>query len=356
MLNPSMVMKLAVLFGFRHSTRRKVYQKLSAMTGNGLGLEATLQLLHERAAEHRQLHALILQEAHSRMLTGGTLATALEGSIPEEEFMLIKSGVNSGDIPHSLELCSKLIVLKNKIKTAVQEALFEPILLLCLITLLFLIVSRVVVPQLSLITDPSTWNGAAAAMYQLSEFIDSPVGIIILTGIFALLVTVFATLPSFTGKARTVCDRIAPWSIYRLIHGAIWLFTLATLLKASIQLNNILEEGIRSSQSSPWLKERLRAVHAQLSIGKNLGRALLDAGYNFPAKDIVEDLFIYAELPGFHERLYSISEEWLEEGIERIQYTCKTLNLILKLSIGLIIGFIVLFTTTFYQQLGNIAG
>jgi hypothetical protein len=38
---------------------------------------------------------------------------------------------------------------------------------------------------------------------------------------------------------------------------------------------------MNSSQSSAWLKERLKAVHAQLAIGKNLGQALADSGYQF---------------------------------------------------------------------------
>ncbi|WP_430735321.1 type II secretion system F family protein [Halodesulfovibrio aestuarii] len=356
MWSPDLNLKLAVLLSFRHNTRRNLYEKISAMVRNGLGLEATLLLLQKRAAKRNSWNTIILREAHSRMLTGGTLATAFEGNIPDEEYMLIKSGVDSGEIPHSLELCSKLIKQKQKIKTAVQEAISYPALMLSLLTLLLLVVSRFVVPQLGLISDPSTWNGEAALLYQVSRFIDSPAGIIILGAMFCSMIAVFATLPTFTGKVRVVCDRFPPWSIYRLIHGAIWLFTLATLLRASVQLNTILEDTMNSSQSSAWLKERLKAVHAQLAIGKNLGQALADSGYQFPDKDLIEDLYVYASLPGFHERLYSIAEEWMAAGIERIKQICKLINLILMLNIGMFTGLIILSINSFQQQLGNIAG
>jgi hypothetical protein len=71
---------------------------------------------------------------------------------------------------------------------------------------------------------------------------------------------------------------------------------------------------------------------------------------------LIEDLYVYASLPGFHERLYSIAEEWMAAGIERIKQICKLINLILMLNIGMFTGLIILSINSFQQQLGNIAG
>ena len=339
---------------FGANARLKFYQKLGAMVRNGIGQQATLKLMQKRLADRNKPMQHILAEAHIRMLNGATLSAAFEKLIPDEEYMLIKSGVDSGDVPNALELCCNLIKLKQKIIAAVRKSIGGPALLFSLVIILMLIVSRYVVPQLSLISDPTSWRNEAAMLYQFARFVDSPVGFIFFSCLTIVVMLVFATLPYFTGTVRIKLDKIPPWSVYRLIHGSIWLFTLATLLKANVLLNNVIEDSLNSPQVTRWLRERLQAVHAQLAIGKNLGEALVDCEYDFPDEELNEDLLIYASLPQFHSALYAISKEWLEDGIERIETTCKTLNISLIAVVAIFTGFIVLSVNSLQNQLGTI--
>lgn len=350
----SLPLSIQTALFFKTNARLRFYKKLSAMIRNGMGQQATLKNMQKRLEDRHKPMQHILAEAHTRMLNGATLAAAFEKLIPDEEYMLIKSGVDSGEVTNSLELCCDLIKMKQKIGTAVWKALSGPAILISLIIMLMLVVSRYVVPQLSLFSDPNAWTGGAAMLRQFAMFIDSPVGLFLLGGFILALVGVLATLPYFTGPLRIKLDKIPPWSVYRLVHGSIWLFTLATRLKANALLNNTIEESLNSPQISKWLQERLQAIHAQLAIGKTLGEALVDCGYDFPDEELNEDLLIYASLSEFYSALYTIAKEWLETGIEWIEKTCLSINICLFVVVGMFVGFIVLSVTSLQNQLGTL--
>ncbi|MCT4533762.1 type II secretion system F family protein [Halodesulfovibrio sp.] len=353
MLASANKLRLAAFLFFGSKVRRKFYLRLAAMTENGLGLNDVLEVMQQRMKRKRNPLHLILTEALERMQSGGSLADSLQGFIPDAEYMLIKSGVDSGDIPNALELACGLIDAKQKIVTAITKALSYPALLCGLIVLFLLVVTRYVVPKLSLIVDPTQWKGSAAVLYSVALFVNSPIGVLTLCAFLGLIATMLATLPHFTGKARIVCDKLPPWSLYRLILGSIWLFTLATMLKANVQLSVALDDMLLSAKRNGWLAERIEAIRAQLNLGKTIGEALDDSGFQFPDEELVEDLLIYAALPGFDARLYSIAEQWLEQGIERIEVQCKAINGgFLVIMLGILCG-IGLAVTSLQQQIGH---
>ena len=343
---------IASLF-FSGKTRRKFYLKLAAMTENGLGLNDALENMQKRLArKHDPLH-LLLSEALVRMQSGASLADAFQGFIPDAEYMLIKSGVDGGDLPNTLELTCGLIKAKEKIITAIVQALSYPALLCSLLLVFLLVLSQFVVPQLALIVDPTRWEGGAATLYSVAVFIGTPSGIIMLCGMAGGFIATMTTLPHFTGRLRVKCDKLPPWSLYRLIHGSIWLFTLATMLKANVQLSVVLDDMLESTKRNGWMLERIQAIRAQLNLGKSLGEALDDCGFNFPDAELVEDLLIYSTLPGFDTRLYTIAKQWLEQGIERIKTQCKILNFALLIAIIALLCGIALAVSSLQQQLGH---
>ncbi|SHJ06438.1 type II secretion system F family protein [Halodesulfovibrio aestuarii] len=343
---------IAALF-FSGKKRCKFYQKLAAMTENGLGLNDALESMQRRLERKHDPQHLLLSEALVRTQSGDSLADAFHGFIPDAEYMLIKSGVDGGDLPNALELTCGLIDAKEKIVSAIVQALSYPVLLCSLLMVFLLVLSHYVVPQLSLIVDPESWRGGAAILYSVAVFISSPTGVLFLISTFGAVVLSMATLPHFTGKLRIKCDKLPPWSLYRLIHGSIWLFTLATMLKANVQLSVVLDDMLESSKRNRWMSERIQAIRAQLNLGKSLGEALDDSGFNFPDEELVEDMLIYSTLPGFDSRLYTIAKQWLEQGIDRIKAQCKALNFGLLIAILTTLCGIALAVSSLQQQLGQ---
>lgn len=338
---------------FTPAVRIRVYRKLAAMTRHGVSVAESLSYIKERYSKNRNPMASVLAVVSERMHSGSKLHEALQGFIPAEESMLIQSGVNSGKLHEALELSVTLIKARLKIISSMWKSLSYPATLFCAIIGLLLMLSSYVMPKFAKISDPELWQGSAHTLYQISKFIDSTAGTLLLIGLIAALFIALATIRIWTGKIRVHFDSIPPWSFYRLIIGSLWLFTLSTLMKSGIQLSQAMNDMLATPGTSPWLKERLLSVKAQLNLGKSLGVALDDSGYQFPARMIVEDLRVYSKLPGFDEQLHLIAEEWLEEGMETIQVQAKIINRGCIIGIVFIIAGIVLAMSSMNQQLGQ---
>jgi type II secretory pathway component PulF len=213
-----------------------------------------------------------------------------------------------------------------------------------------------VVPELALAIDPKTWTGAAGFLYDFTSFVSSPAGLIAFFVFVGILVVVMGSLSRWTGPTRLYVEKIPPWSIYRLFVGSIWLFTVATLLRARIPLDTIFKDMLASGIMRPWLAERVTFINYRYRAGGDFGSILLHLNMNFPDKDLVEDLAIFSALPNFHTNLYEIAKEYLDDGIERISKQAKILNVVALCSIaGLVCMFFLAFGSI-QQQFGSMSG
>ena len=122
-----------------------------------------------------------------------------------------------------------------------------------------------------------------------------------------------------------------PWSIYRLTVGTVWLYTIATRMSAGHQLSQILE-SMRNS-ATPYLGEILDGILRQSRHGGDFGYALQASGMDFPSREIVGDLRVYARMPGFQQHLMEIADSWLDEGIAAVAGASKKLSLFVNLLI-----------------------
>jgi type II secretory pathway component PulF len=333
--------------------RARVYKKMAAMTGHGIGVVTCLEYQQRQFAKRRHPAALVLRETLESINAGHRLDTALQQYIPPTEAMLIGSGLSSGNLGQALELCVQIIEARRKIVANMVQALSYPALLSLLFVILLVVLSRMVVPQLAGILDPSVWQGGARILYQVAVFVDSTPGIITFVCLGTIAFLSLATLPLLTGGFRTILDRIPPWSFYRLIIGTLWLFTLSTLLQAGVQLTHAVDDMLERAETNRWLRERLMAMRSQLNIGNDLGGALENIGFDFPDQELVDDIRIYATLPDFDQQLQSIAVQWLEESMLRISAQAKVINTacisgIIALLIGL--GMAV---SSLQQQLGQ---
>lgn len=341
---------------FNDEVRIKTWRKLSSFLRHKVTDRQALTVLRDRYAERKHPLSGLFTAVIEQFDKGHGLDEAFFGWIPQEEAMLIRGGSKSNNLASALLDCATLIDSKREIKQSVYKAMAYPILILGMLLVLLLTVSFYVVPELANMTDPASWTGSAAVLYRISAFIASPMGMIVL-----LLVVVFTTasmvsLPYFTGSLRVQLDNKPPWSIYRLLTGSVWLFTVATLLKANISLDVILADMLENDSMKPWLRERVSKIQVGYKEKGSFGTLLLSLGMNFPDKELVEDLAIYASLPGFQDNLYSISKEWLEDGVEKVSAQARVLNSVLLLGIVSFVCLLGLAITSMQQQLTNTMG
>lgn len=344
---------IARLF-FGAGVRARVWKKLSTQLNNKMRLEESLRMLHGQSVERRSP----LAELYKKMLTvtgdGLPLGAALEGLASQEETTLITSAQSAGRLSEGLELAAKVLTAKADIRKGVLSAIAYPCVLLGVVVVMMVVVSLHVMPQLTLIADPRTWTGAPYLLWLQSEFIASWKGVAFAIGSVCLLAAIFASFSFWTGRLRRIADRFVPWSLYRLTVGTVWLYTVATRMRAGHQLSQVLAD--MAEKASPYLREIVVAVLHHSRAGQDFGSALNKSGMNFPSADIVDDLCIYAKMPSFQENMMDIADLWLVEGVEDINKKAGKLKSVMFLLIISQLLLVALAVSGLQSQLGQSGG
>jgi type II secretory pathway component PulF len=336
---------------FGRKERVRVWRKMATQLSNGIPLAESVRILHTQSVQSKLVTARIYETLLTHIASGHTLATGISEYASPEEVMLLSSGQAAAKLPDSLKLAAELMIAKGKIISAIVGALAYPATLSLVFCAVLLMVSVFVMPDLAVASDPSKWSGMAGVLYVVTSFINSWGGAVVFT-IMALLP--FAAIASFsvwTGPYRLYVEKIPPWSIYRLMVGCVWLLTMGTLLRSKMQLSRALENMVTSENTTPYLRERVRAIAEQSRMGRNLGDAMFESGFGFPDREIVDDMRVYANLPGFEDKLYELAFQFLDDGIERIQRSAKTLNSVCLLAIISLVLCLALAVVGIQQQL-----
>jgi type II secretory pathway component PulF len=319
---------LLARMSFSSVVRQRTWKKLAAQTRHGMSLDQSLRQMQNRAMLRRSASALVYTRVLEYLGLGHNLGASLTGFASPEETLLISSGQRSGKLSDGLELAANLLVARQQIIRSVAGALAYPVFLLGMCLVLLFTLSIVVMPKFAMLSNPASWHGAAALLYVVTAFVASPMGGIVLLLLIGSVATGLLTLPVWTGRLRLHVEDVPPWSIYRLTVGAVWLFTLSTLMRSGMQLSHIMENMLNSDNVSPYLRERILAMSEESGTGKNLGDAMHDCGMNFPDGELIDDLRVYAALPGFHHRMHELAKEWMHDGVELVQRQARLINML----------------------------
>ena len=197
--------------------------------------------------------------------------------------------------------------------------------------------------------DRTTWTGTAGTVSDLAFAVHayvSPISI----ALIGTAVLIYATLDLWTGWVRNKFDRLPPWSIYRMWNGIGFMLALAGFSEAGEQVNKSVWR--MQNQSSPWLRERLSAIHDWLS-EVNIGEAMERAGHDFPDRGLIGELRAYADQKGFAAMLTKISYQMAEETERRIGGAAKVLNGATMLLVFLSIALLMLGLFDLNSQMSN---
>ena len=335
---------------FGKAVRQRSWKKLAAQTRHGLSLEGSLRQMYQRAEAQGSPLGRVWLDVLQQMDAGHSLGVALASFVPVDEIMLISSGQQSGQLPEGLDLAVRLLDARRKITSAVVGAVAMPLLLFVLSLALLVFVAVYFVPDLAQLSDPDTWVDSARTLHLFSAALATPpgLGICVLLGLSP--VGLLAALPLWTGPLRTRLDKYPPFSLYRLTVGSVWLFSLATLMRAGRPIGTVLD-AMLDMRLSPWLRERIQAVREVYEGGKGLGEALHETRLGFPDPEIIDDLRVYATLPGFDDQLYALASDWMRDGVEYIEQQAAVLKTLCYILISLLIGWIVIGMNSIQNQL-----
>lgn len=250
------------------------------------------------------------------------LSEALRDWLPSAECAILAAGESSGNLAQACQMAGKFARQQGGMWRQVIGAFAYPIfLILCVMGVLYLI-AGVVLPSMEIkradIYSPLTQLTIFAAQaVQDYWFIAVTAPILIAFGITM-------SLPRWCGAWRTKADRIAPWSFYRRIQGALFLYSFAVLQKSGLPLQGAL--AILASTATPYLKSRINAAMYGVRQGYNLGESFRHAGHEFPDWEALPVLESMSSQSGFADALIEYAENWLDDTTYFIEKYSKRAN------------------------------
>jgi type II secretory pathway component PulF len=168
-------------------------------------------------------------------------------------------------------------------------------------------------------------------------------------GLVGLISVVWLSLPIWTGRLRTLFDKLPPWNIYKLQTSVGWLMSLAAMVSAGVSVPDALR--LLMDSSNRYLANILEETLHHIVNGENLGSALALTGKDFPTSEIVGDLMIYSDMNDFAQNLDDIAKDYMEESVRRMESISSMLNSIGIILVSIIIGWIVLGTFQMQEQI-----
>jgi len=327
---------------FIDTVRLRLYRKIAKMLSNGLPLLKILEELHARASEQgkksKEPLAIILDDCRRTVQNGRLLSEGLEPWVPKSEQMILMAGEQSGRLETALLSVVTVVQAGKKINSVIIGGIAYPITVLCLAAVYIYLFGTQVIPQFTRMIDPTSWHGPARSLYLMSEWVQQWM-LVSIAAVVALFVLLILSMPRWRGTLRIFADRYPPYSIYRLKEGSSFLMAFAALQSAGVTVEKALMR--LADMAHPWLRERLAGALLGVRSGLNCGEALRNAGYEFPSREVIDDLCVYAEYKGFAEALKLMADEWMEEGVETISLRMKLLNGISIVVLAVVIGWLV---------------
>lgn len=329
------------MFKVDKTGRRRLWLKLAKLISNGVPILQALETLNSRriasgGAKHP--HAIAFGEWIRGIQNGSRLSSMLEGWTGDDERMLISAGEQSGTMEKAFISAARVMEARAQINSAVFNGLAYPFVLLMLAFGVLYLFGFKIIPAFSKIASPDKWHGLARMMVEVSLFAQHWLWLVAV--LIAVVITAFFfSLPRWDGPMRVRLDRYAPYGIYRVMHGSTWLIGLSALVEAGLRVETALQQ--LSSTASPWLRTRIDACLHGTRSGLNVGEALARSGYEFPDREIIDDLGVYSSLSGFDVALSVLGKEWLEESVAQIKGRMGVVFGVSLLIVGFVIAFMV---------------
>ena len=327
--------------GSATNDRLKVYKKLASLLGNRFSLMSALDIMYDSITDcgknPSEPMAIAIASWGKSLQNGYAFSDALKGWAPSRERLMLSVG-DMSDLESALLNLIKVAEGTQKMLKPIIGAITYPSFLLLMSVLVIYAIGAYMVPPMEEAAPNARWSGTAKDLVAVSHWIQEN-WLLAFSFFPTLFITIYATIGVWTGPTRKAIDDCPPWSLYKMFMGITWLLSLSALIKAGVPISVALS-NLRKD-SNRYLQERIDKAMDFIKNGDNLGQALSKTKLNFPDKDVVADLRIYAELDNFEEALDKLANDWLDESAEAVEAKASVLNMVAMFAISGIIAWAV---------------
>ncbi|EGH9360825.1 conjugal transfer protein [Salmonella enterica] len=269
----------------------------------------------------------ILQECSDNLKAGFSLSESLREWIPDQELSIIESCDIAGKVANGFLNAMFIAEGTDKIVKSIKSSLL-------IMTYMFLLSFGVVamfcvllVPTLKESVPLDRWNGIQLCVWYFYVLI-TDYWYVLLSLVCLTSYLSYWSLSKWTGNARFYFDKLPPYSIYKRLNGATFILNINAMLSAGIPMDSAINNMVDSCES-PWMLERLEALHASIESGvANLGIALDEIGYDFPGDAAIIKMKSLFETSNSEGSLKRFAEKWLEKTVSSVEKTGEVLRIL----------------------------
>ena len=341
-------------FVFRLNTEKRIalLRKLASLLRNDFTLMNALGRLEmiesNNGKNPNEPFAIVMRQWQKNLERGMSFSDTTRGWLKDEETLLVTSG-NISNLVIALENTVRVVESEGRIRRAVRNAVAYPLFLLVLTFGIIVMVGIYLVPPLIEVAgNDVVWRGTARGLIAMSDFTVRYWYVFTLGFMLAVFV-IALSLNNWSGRLRAVFDKLPPWNIYKIHISVGWLMSLSSMISAGITMPDALR--MLADNASRYLRSILEEVLHYIANGDNLGVALSRSERDFPNKEIIGDLMIYADMVDFDKNMTSVANDYLDDSVRRMESISNVLNSIGIMLVSAIIAWVVLGTFQMQDQI-----
>ena len=339
---------------FRLNTEKRIamLRKLASLLRNDFTLMNALGRLEmiesNNGKNPNEPFAIVMRQWQKNLERGLSFSDTTRGWLPDEETLLVTSG-NISNLVIALENTVRVVEGEGRIRRAVRNAVAYPLFLLLLTFGIIVMVGLYLVPPLIEVAGSDViWRGAARGLIAMSDFTVEYWYIFAIV-FLGLIFTIWLSLDNWSGRLRAAFDKLPPWSIYKIHISVGWLMSLSSMISAGITMPDAIR--MLADNAPKYLRSILEETLHYIANGDNLGVALSRTGRDFPNKEIIGDLMIYADMVDFDKNITSIANDYLDSSVRKMESLSNVLNGIGIMMVSAIIAWVVLGTFQMQDQI-----
>jgi type II secretory pathway component PulF len=346
---------------FNWKIRQDLYLHIAAQQSNSIPIETALENFRSRLIRNKKVTSdKIVSDIARKMRDGSTMANAMAAWIPQDELGIISSGELSGTLPKSLRVLIDAKRRITRVRSALKQAMINPLIYLIAIYGMLWVIGKLVSPSLQQILPKSSVSGLAYGLYEAGDLANSLWALLPPILFMIVIAIIIWSLPRWTGKHRITAEKYFPYSFYRDINGYTWLMTFASLLRAGMADNKILEKQIETA--TPWQDERFKAIWWRMENGSSLSKSLLAKGKNgmpafgFPNPDIVDSISSLDGFSDFPEVVTELANQWAEDLEANTLAFAKSLGFWMEMLMYGAMALMMIAINSLSTQIGSVPG
>lgn len=313
--------------------REDVYALLqSNLSEAGSGRVATIRELFDAWAVRENKRGgsigLVYRSIATRLEEGHTFANALGPFIPVEEALIIEAGEAAGRLTQGLKSAQTQCNAGSQIKSMVAAAIAEPALSAVSIGLTGWFCGSALWPEMIKVVDLKYWPGWTLPLVSFEMAFAKHWQI---SGLLIFVVVAYLwSMPRWTGRIRSLFDKVPPWSVYRDQQSAAFLGVLGGLLSSGMEMDAAM--GRIENSARPWLRWHIQKIRVRLaSTGANPMGALDNGLFSHAIMDFIEDA---SRTRSFDEAITHLSTDAMPMIIRKVKVMTAVAGTVLTLMTG----------------------